>query len=327
MKLIERYVYACIRHLPKNIRDDVSQELTSEIETMIDEHKVNGTNEREAIQMTLESLGDPKQLASQYIDKPTYLIGPLYYPTFIMVSKIVLLAVTIGLTVAFFVRTFLQTQPIGYSIVGEYLASIFSGGVQSIAWVVFIFVLLERADDASFKKEITANSWSVDQLPELPALKKSLRSEGIVGLIFTLIFFILLNTRLEWFSAFIISNGTQSTSIPMFNLASKNDWLLLFNVSLLFSVVVHFWYIIKPYPTPKQFFSLVTLELISLVIIVIAFQIYSPLNPELFIQLTPTNQTLIDLWGQVVGNAGWYIGFFGLLGITLDSISYIKNKR
>lgn len=326
MKLIERYVYACIRHLPKNIRDDVSLELTSEIETMIDEHKENGLSDREAIQMTLEALGDPKQLASQYIDKPNYLIGPLYYPTFIMVSKIVLLAVTIGLTVAFFVRTFLQTQPMDYSIIGEYLASIFSGGVQSVAWVIFIFVLLERADDASFKKEIKADDWSVDQLPELPALKKSLRTEGIVGLVFTLIFFVLLNTRIEWFSAFVISNGTTSASVPMFNLASKNDWLLLFNISLLVSAVVHFWYIIKPYPSPKQFFSLVAIELISLVIVVMAFQIYTPLNPELFIQLTPNNQTLIDLWKTVVGNVGWYIGFFGLLGIFIDSITYIKNK-
>src|SRR5659263_187062 len=99
MELIERYIYAVTRHLPEKQREDIAKELRGLIEDMLSQRAEAHASDTD-IEAVLIELGEPSALASKYSGKPRYLIGPEIFETYIMVLKIVLIAIAFGMLVA-----------------------------------------------------------------------------------------------------------------------------------------------------------------------------------------------------------------------------------
>ena len=99
--LIERYIYAATKRLPRKQREDVALELRGLIEDMLMERCGEEQPEERDIRVVLTELGTPQELAARYSDEENKaLIGQPYYSVYRYILKIVLPATFFGLSVA-----------------------------------------------------------------------------------------------------------------------------------------------------------------------------------------------------------------------------------
>ncbi|MGM9985943.1 MAG: hypothetical protein ACI35O_01825 [Bacillaceae bacterium] len=226
MELIERYVYAVVSKLPEKGRTEIEKEIKALIYDMMDSYGEE-MSEEEKINKVLKELGDPESLADNYRDKKRYLIGPTYFTKYIYVLKIVSWAVFFGVTVATVVGLIFD-QPISVgAIIGEYMATLFSGIIQGAAWVTGVFAVIEYT--GTDIKELTGDKkgWDPTKLPEIPNKKTYIKpSESIFGIIFTTIFFIILYFVPQYIAMYRITSGERMIT-PVFNLETLSTLKLL----------------------------------------------------------------------------------------------------
>src|SRR5512145_615288 len=91
MNLIDKYIAEVGKHLPRRQRADIQAEIRSTLEDMLEERKQaqGGADDVEIIAL-LKEYGSPREVADSYVG-PRYLIGPRVYPTFELVTRIVLI--------------------------------------------------------------------------------------------------------------------------------------------------------------------------------------------------------------------------------------------
>lgn len=237
--VIDRYVYDVTRRLKESQREEVKKELYANIADML-----NGSTKQEDIEKVLLTLGEPRNLANEYRDKPQYLISPKWMDEYLMVLKIVLVVVG-SVALVFGLLDHLLNPESGniYTIFAEVfggtIADTLSSLFQAFTFVTLIFVAIDRYD---VKK---GNSkWSLDKLPSLPKENeiKISRSGSIVGMIFSIIFgtvfiYLILNNQLYigWYV-----NGTrwQATEL-IFSRAVITSFIPMIIVSIVVQVGAH----------------------------------------------------------------------------------------
>ena len=119
--LIERYIYAVTKRLPKKMQDDVSQELKTLIDDMLMERCGDITPEEKDIKIVLTELGTPNELYEKYNPQTDKcLIGSPYYSTYKYVLKIVMLCAGLGLLLATLLSTVIDFFETGASNVADF---------------------------------------------------------------------------------------------------------------------------------------------------------------------------------------------------------------
>ena len=213
--IIDRYVYDVAKRLSPSQCADIEKELRSLIDDMLADRIGQQKPTIEDIETVLIELGRPIELAARYKDEKRYLIGPVYYDIYMLVLKIVLIAVTGGLALSMVIGTIVTPPQNVWKTIGMFFASEFSALVQAFAWVTFVFVLIERfADKDMVKKEW---KWKPSDLPPVPNEKATIKiSEPIFGIIFGVIALIIVNVAPEIIAVY--SFGGVHTSIPVFNI-------------------------------------------------------------------------------------------------------------
>src|SRR5512145_2155464 len=99
MNLIDRYIAEVGKHLPRKQRADIQAEIRSTLEDMLEERKPAEGSVDDAMTIALlKEYGSPREVAESYVG-PRYLIGPRVYPTFELVTKIVV-AVLVAVALA-----------------------------------------------------------------------------------------------------------------------------------------------------------------------------------------------------------------------------------
>ncbi len=202
-EMIDRYVYAVIKRLPTSQQEDVDRELRSLIEDMLQARKgLAGTEEFHVHEVLLE-LGNPWELSASYREKKSYLIGPDHYELYELILKIVLGATSLGIIVAMIVGYVFNPPETVLSTIGNFISTVISVIMQAFAGVTIIFAIVERYSDvSSTTKKVT---WKITDLPEVPASTKGFsRAESIVGIVFLVIFLIVLNVSPSLFTTGLI---------------------------------------------------------------------------------------------------------------------------
>lgn len=97
--MIDRYIYAVTKELPKKLKNEIGSELKTLIVDMMDGMD-HAFSEEEKSHKVVEELGNPKELANRYRGKKRYLIGPNYFEKYLFIMKIVVLSIFIGISVA-----------------------------------------------------------------------------------------------------------------------------------------------------------------------------------------------------------------------------------
>jgi len=178
MNLIERYLYAVGRYLPRKNREDILKELRSVLLDTLEGRTLSSASEAseaEVIAM-LQDYGSPQQVAASYSNQGQYLIGPALFPLFRMILGIVLAAVIGAQLLAFGVAVWIGGQAINPL---ESLTSLLNSIPASIGSLVIVFAILQWFD---VRPELENEPWDPRNLPVIEEDQTVNRGERIFGI-------------------------------------------------------------------------------------------------------------------------------------------------
>ena len=187
MNLIDRYVTEVGKHLPRKNRLDIEAELRSTLEDMLeDRSQQTGRPADEALaEELLQEYGTPRKVAATYQTHP-YLIGPRMFHLYTLVLKIVLFAVTLGLTIATIVSLVtsnLTTPEIMQAPLINFATGLVSALVAAFGNVTLVFAILERLlPESEFEKE---EKWTPAELTKEPDPGQVKIGDMIASIVFT----------------------------------------------------------------------------------------------------------------------------------------------
>jgi hypothetical protein len=330
MDQITIYVSEVIRYLPQKSQSEIKKELTTNILDMVDELTAGGMAEKDAVVTVLSKMGNPRLLADQYLDKKAYLIGPRYYPTYLMIAKIVSGAVALGITVALSVQYLFSADASIIQTIVQWLGSVFMGVIQAVAWVTLIFAGVERFEEIGVLKnvDVELDDWSVKDLPKSQRnSKKSDRIEGLVGFLFAIIFLILLNTRLELFGAYIFDQGTLKEIVPIFNLQTASSWIPLVSIAIAFNAVSDGIAMAMRNQTRNTMWFRLVLSLLSFIFFAYVLINGNIFNVDLAAQIAPNSVELQNLWTWTQRNIVVIIVAANLISIAIQTFQITRFNK
>lgn len=190
MDLIDRYLTAVRRQLPRDNADDIVAELGDSLRSEAEDHeRASGHLITEAeLAALLKKRGHPWLLASRYQPKQ-YLIGPALFPFYLQALQIVVFWVV--LPIVLFQGTFsaiFAADANASTWVREIISALFTKGwnaaIFAVGIVTIVFAILDHE-----KVRITLfDKWNPATLPEPSGERHVPRAETIFGLVFTLTF-------------------------------------------------------------------------------------------------------------------------------------------
>ena len=296
-ELIDRYIYQVVRRLPRDQRGEVSLELQELIDDMLE---AGGSAED-----VLSKLGDPAKFAEKYQDRSHCLIGSEYYDNYVWLLRIVLTCVTATVFVVSVIQgirdgiVLADGETAGAAIMaaGTGIANGFTGifiaGLSAFGGVTLAFAVMERrkirfemkkeknwtvsdlGDNFTGKQKV----WTPGNLSPIPHKKAMIsRGDSIVGIVFIMIFGVLLIFAPQFFGA-VFPDGEVVRTIPVFNLDQWDIILPLFILSLAIGLadeVLHL--VVGHYCRLVMISSIVTggLQMILLFLLLKAFPLWNP---------------------------------------------------
>ena len=218
--LIERYVYAVTKRLPRKQREDVSMELNSLIDDMLTERCGDETPTEKDIRAVLTELGSPYELYAKYDeDADKCLIGQPYYSTYKFVLKTVLSAVVCGLVAACTILQVMDPKQ-WMEFLNNLIGSVCEGLLTGFAAVTLIFAVMQaKGWKMSEKVEL-------DELPSVPKKKARISAfECAVSIGFIAVFLVVFLAVPQTFSAVFTQTGEL---VPIFDTqVIRSNWYIL----------------------------------------------------------------------------------------------------
>ncbi len=198
MEIVDRYVLEVRRHLPRDIRDDVSREIGSSIDDAIDA-RIKETEETpdEAAVSVLKEFGSPKEIAGSYLSPDLCLIGPRLYQPYIRTLKISIIGAYS--TMLIFLFSYLISGSVDFSFFFKAVLSA-TGSFPFRALVIFglvtaIFALIERFGSP---RKVTEGEWDPQALPPITGKKRVNRAGLIVHCFILAGLLLLFNFSRHW---------------------------------------------------------------------------------------------------------------------------------
>jgi len=271
MELIEKYLQAVKFWLPSSQQNDIAAELREDIRSEVEERESQlgrSLNENE-VEALLKQRGRPLLVAEKYLPQRS-LIGPVLFPAYWFVLKIVLLCylvpsigVWIGL-VAFSPQY--RAHHLGLAALKDFLV------LWTNAWVAFtlptiVFATLERVKNQNW----LTNDWSPRKLPAVRDTQRISRANSGFELVFGVIFGIWW-LQILWTLVVFDTSGIRVTLAPEWH---KFFWAFLplgvFNTAL---SAVNF---VRPYWTRLRRGLRAAVNLVSAGLLFFIVKDYAPL--------------------------------------------------
>jgi len=192
MDLLDRYLQAVRFWLPKTQSDDIVAELSEDIRSNIEEKEAElGRKLKEAeVGTILKGRGRPVLVANRYLPQE-HLIGPIFFPIYRFVLKIVAVCYLVPWILVWF--GFMIFDPVyrashtGVSWIktlGVFWADFWIVAVIAVGGVTIIFAVVERVQAKSGFLE----NWDPQKLPAVRDPNRIARSASIVELVASMVF-------------------------------------------------------------------------------------------------------------------------------------------
>jgi hypothetical protein len=167
MDLVERYLAAIARELPKAQAKDVTAELRDTLLSEIEEREagLGRPLERQELEALLKDFGHPLVVAGRY-RKVQHLIGPQVYPFWVATLRVVL-AIEAALWLGGLVISFATAKAPVAGIAQNVTSSLLTVAVFSVGVVTLIFAAVERAGASQLYR-----GWSPGSLPPVRTLRR-----------------------------------------------------------------------------------------------------------------------------------------------------------
>ena len=241
MDLIDRYLIAVRRQLPRDLEADVAPELADSLRSEAEEHeRIAGrplTNEEQAA--LLKKRGHPFVMASRYLPQQQ-LIGPALFPYYRQALKFVLFWVVVP--IALFggaIHAIYSNAPA--AIVGRVIGAAWNGAIYAVGIVTIVFAVLDHE-----KVRINVlDSWDPARLPEPKPGRSVPRSESVMGLVVSLAF-------LGWWTTLVRAPEFVFYADAELRFTAAPVWSQLYYpilVSVIASIGLHLIDVVRPWRT------------------------------------------------------------------------------
>ena len=262
--LIDRYIQEVVKRVPQKQREDIDLELRGLIDDEL------SAQENMTIEAVLIKLGNPSQLADNFLDQKRYLIGPSLLDLYLMLLKIVIpsviLALTIALTVAFIAIPDQSAGEFVLSLVGSW----WSASLQVFAFMTIGFAIAERVSGGKIKEE----QWTPSMLPEKVETNQKVNiKEAIAGIIFAIIIMVIFNVTPNFIA--IYQFNPDLVRIPLLNETVYPTVLLWINIGFVLMIIKE---IVKMIVGRYSMKLVITQSLIGLVSVIVAVLLLSMTN-------------------------------------------------
>ena len=184
--LVERYLHAIEFWLPKTQRQDIVAEISEDLYTQIEDQAVSLQRKlrREELEALLKERGRPVLVANRYRPQ-RFLIGPLLFPTYIFVLKIVgLFYLAPWFGVFLVIRRVQQPASSWSSTILTAASSVWSVVFTAAGVVTIIFAILQGYESRTSFME----RWNPRDLPSVRNPRRIRLSESIAELVLSLVF-------------------------------------------------------------------------------------------------------------------------------------------
>jgi hypothetical protein len=192
MDLVDRYLQAVKFWLPSAQKQDIIAELSEDLRSQIEEKEAalgRPVTETE-VEAILRKVGRPVLVANRYLP-PQYLIGPLWFPIYQLVLKIVAacylvpsILVWIGLMVFNPANRIARSGGGWIGALGEAWGGLWLAAMIAIGTVTMIFAVLEKAQAKSGLLE----QWDPGKLPAVRDPNRIPRSNSAIELVANIVF-------------------------------------------------------------------------------------------------------------------------------------------
>ena len=186
MDLIDRYLAAVRRYLPREQQDDIVRELADSLRSEQEEQQRGTGRALTADEQTalLKKRGHPWLMASRYLPEQ-YLIGPALYPYYRRTLMIVVFWVVLPMTLVGGALAAIYSED-PTQVWGRMLSGAWNGSMYAVGIVTLVFAVLEKE-----RVRITAlDNWNPERLPAAGEGREVPRTESVLGLVFGFTFLI-----------------------------------------------------------------------------------------------------------------------------------------
>jgi hypothetical protein len=316
---IERYIYQATRLLPKKTRGDIEKELRTLINDMIEERCGDKEPAQKDIDIVLIELGDPSELAAKYADKNRYLIGPVLFPKYWMVLKIVLLCVAVGVSIAVIVGAL--TDPVSpWELIADWAVSIMSSLFGAFTWVTMVFAIVENREALKQNKILGEAVTEIEQeieyefgkgkpsgsfLESLPTVPKKRavieRGDPIAGIVFSVIWIIVLISAPQVLGIYMGNGiGRATTIFDLDVLRSVTLWLV---AATMLGIAREIFKLIEGRHTKRLAITTVAMDIPALLISIYVLTRDNLFNKNMLSDIAAVDadagRDLAEIWGFV----------------------------
>ena len=277
MELQERYIAAGLKHIPLAEKEEVEKAMRRIIAERLQER---GDPSEETEREVLRGLGSPRLLAEKQLKEPPHLIGPELYGTYMLIVKIVMTVAVIGTlignTVDFIVN---DVELLRYFAIS--FATAISAAIGAFGWVTLVFAIMERTAKEKILREIQED-WSLADLPEKEVPQKPFSRIGvIIGIIFTVLFLVLVNQYSQLLGFYYTLDGSIQEMIPVLNQEVFRSYLPYINAMLVLQLLFSASKLVfRKWTYPVATANLI-LNVLSFILLWFILQDTATLNPEL----------------------------------------------
>src|SRR5947209_1849251 len=183
MDLLDRYLQAVKFWLPKDQKNDIIAELSEDLRSEIEEKESalgRKLNDNELSDL-LKQRGRPVFVASRYLPQRS-LIGPVLFPIYVLVLKIVMLAYVVPSVLVWLLLMIFNTgypaEHAGshiFSTLGSIWSNLWSSAFFAAAIVTLVFAVIERTEIKSHLED-----WNPRSLPPVRNANTIPRSSSII---------------------------------------------------------------------------------------------------------------------------------------------------
>jgi hypothetical protein len=212
MEIIDRYLYEVGNRLPRKLRADVQVELSTLLHEALEERarEAGRPANGELAMQVLREFGSPQEVAQRYAPRPQYLIGPRWYPTYILIAKIIAIVLPAVLGALFIVAVVFSKGPLAPLSVGKVVRmawSFVSSGIFNLAILTLVFAIVERTQ---LQPEKEVEAWDPGMLPPVDDPDRISAGGTVFEMYMILAFAVLLNFYPQWVVAGIRFQGDQA---------------------------------------------------------------------------------------------------------------------
>lgn len=191
MKLLEQYIYAIGQNLPLKSRNEIKDELRSQLLDEIDEKYGESVTE-DQVKVLIEDFGTPRAVSKRYTGEK-HVISSGLTDLYFMISKIIVGAMSIAFFTIFVVTMFTE-NPQGMDILKTFMKfplSVIQASISGIGVLTLIFILISKLmSDAEVNLD---DDWSVKELEGIDLTpEQESRVEAIIAVVLIPVFMVLI---------------------------------------------------------------------------------------------------------------------------------------